>query len=201
MSRISKSHIAVLLAIGAIVPMQSLGPRPGLAETVGNGVANGFAATAISDPAAGPAGTTAIGGIAIGPDSSARTHIPARVLLRSRIADMVTLPLVSHQELPTTSPLQSASSARPPPSTVRRLAAIPMLSGAAASPQALVRPLTASSRSPLGTAPSLLTQRSRSAVRRTRAVAVRLPWDKAPRRPAVARLRPVLRPTPRETTP
>ena len=74
MSRISKSHIAVLLAIGAIVPMQSLGPRLGLAETVGNGVANGFAATAISDPAAGPAGTTAIGGIAIGPDSSARTQ-------------------------------------------------------------------------------------------------------------------------------
>jgi hypothetical protein len=74
MSRMFRSHIAVLLAIGAIVPMQSLGLRPGLAETLGNGVANGFAAIAISDSAAGPAGTTAVGGIAIGPDSLARTQ-------------------------------------------------------------------------------------------------------------------------------
>jgi hypothetical protein len=74
MPRMSKSHIAMLLAIGAIVPMQSLALRPGLAETLGNGQAPRFAAIAISDSAAGPAGTTAVGGIAIGPDSSARTQ-------------------------------------------------------------------------------------------------------------------------------
>ena len=35
MSRLSKSHIAVLLAIGAIIPMQLLDSRPGRAETLG----------------------------------------------------------------------------------------------------------------------------------------------------------------------
>jgi hypothetical protein len=49
MSRISRSHIAVLLAIGAIVPMPSLVSRPGLAETLGNANAPGLAAIAISD--------------------------------------------------------------------------------------------------------------------------------------------------------
>jgi hypothetical protein len=74
MPRMSTSHIAMLLAIGAIVPMQSLALRPGLAETLGNGQAPGFAAIAISDSAAGAAGAIAVGGIAIGPDSSARTQ-------------------------------------------------------------------------------------------------------------------------------
>src|SRR5262245_35445332 len=73
MSRMSTSHIAVLLAIGAVVPMQLLNPRPGLAETVGNGQAEGFAAVAISDSAAGFATTAAIGGIAIGPEAEAFT--------------------------------------------------------------------------------------------------------------------------------
>jgi hypothetical protein len=68
MSRMSISHIAMLLAIGAIVSMQSLAPRPGLAETLGNGNADGFAAIGISDSDAGSARATAIGGIAIGPD-------------------------------------------------------------------------------------------------------------------------------------
>jgi hypothetical protein len=36
MTYVSRSHVAVLLAIGAIVPMQSLVSRPGLAETLGN---------------------------------------------------------------------------------------------------------------------------------------------------------------------
>ena len=39
MSRMSANHIAVLLAIGAIVPMQLLESRPGFAETLGNGAA------------------------------------------------------------------------------------------------------------------------------------------------------------------
>jgi hypothetical protein len=69
MSRLSTSRIAVLLAIGAIVPMQSFVSRPGLAETLGNGEAKGFAAIGISDSDAGAATATAIGGIAIGPDS------------------------------------------------------------------------------------------------------------------------------------
>src|SRR5262249_27087503 len=74
MSRMSANHIAVLLAIGAIVPMQLLESRPGFAETLGNGAANGFAAIAISDSAAGFATTAAIGGIAIGPDAHAFTQ-------------------------------------------------------------------------------------------------------------------------------
>src|SRR2546430_15024663 len=74
MSRISTSHIAVLLAIGAIVPMQSFVSRLGLAETLGNGEAKGFAAIGISDSDAGAATATAIGGIAIGPDSQAFTQ-------------------------------------------------------------------------------------------------------------------------------
>jgi hypothetical protein len=74
MSRMSTSHIAVLLAVGSIVPMQLLNPRPGLAETLGNGAANGFAAIAISDSAAGFATTAAVGGIAIGPDAHAFTQ-------------------------------------------------------------------------------------------------------------------------------
>src|SRR6516225_5864119 len=73
MSRMSTSHIAVLLAIGAIVPMQFLVSRPGLAETLGNGFADGFAAIGISDSDAGGARASAIGGIAIGPDSFATT--------------------------------------------------------------------------------------------------------------------------------
>jgi trimeric autotransporter adhesin len=73
MSRMSISHIAMLLAIGAIVPMQSLAPRPGLAETLDNGNADGFAAIGISDSDAGSARATAIGGIAIGPESFALT--------------------------------------------------------------------------------------------------------------------------------
>ena len=74
MSRMSTSHIAVLLAIGAIVPMQSFVSRPGLAETLGNAEAKGFAAIGISDSHAGPAHATAIGGIAVGPDSQAFTQ-------------------------------------------------------------------------------------------------------------------------------
>jgi hypothetical protein len=71
MSRISKSHIAVLLAIGAIVPMQSLVSRPGLAETLGNGSALGLAAVAISDSAGPGAGAGAVNGIAIGVQATA----------------------------------------------------------------------------------------------------------------------------------
>src|SRR5262245_13614162 len=74
MPRISGSHVAVLLAIGAIVPMQVLVSRPGLAETLGNAEAKGFAAIGVSDSDAGPARATAIGGIAIGPDSTAFTQ-------------------------------------------------------------------------------------------------------------------------------
>jgi hypothetical protein len=69
----SRNHIAVLLAIGATVPMQSLAPRPGLAETLGNGEADGFAAIGISDSDALGARATAIGGIAIGSESFALT--------------------------------------------------------------------------------------------------------------------------------
>jgi hypothetical protein len=73
MSHMSRNHIAVLLAIGATVPMQSLAPRPGLAETLGNGEADGFAAIGISDSDALGARATAIGGIAIGSESFALT--------------------------------------------------------------------------------------------------------------------------------
>src|SRR5262249_3379572 len=74
MSGMSVNHIAVLLAIGAIVPMQSFVSRPGLAETLGNGEAKGFAAIGISDSDAGAAHATAIGGIAVGPDAQAFTQ-------------------------------------------------------------------------------------------------------------------------------
>jgi hypothetical protein len=73
MLRMSTSHIAVLLAIGAIVPMQVVVSRPGLAETLGNADALGFAAMGISDSDAGPAHASAIGGIAVGPDAQAFT--------------------------------------------------------------------------------------------------------------------------------
>jgi hypothetical protein len=74
MSRMSANRIAVMLAIGAIVPVLFLVSRPGLAETLGNGEAKGFAAVGISDSDAGAATATAIGGIAIGPDSQAFTQ-------------------------------------------------------------------------------------------------------------------------------
>src|SRR4029434_221142 len=73
MSHMSRNHIAVLLAIGATVPMQSLAPRPGLAETLGNGEADGVAALGISDCDGLGARATAIGGIAIGSESFALT--------------------------------------------------------------------------------------------------------------------------------
>jgi hypothetical protein len=73
MSRISRNCIAVLFAVGTLVLMHSLAPKPGLAETLGNGDAKGFAAIGISDSDAGAAIAIAIGGIAIGPDSNAFT--------------------------------------------------------------------------------------------------------------------------------
>jgi hypothetical protein len=73
MSRISKSQVAVLLAIGAIAPMQLLDSRAGLAETLGNGVALGLASIAASDGSGPPATTVAVDGIAIGASAAATT--------------------------------------------------------------------------------------------------------------------------------
>jgi len=71
MSRISQSYIAMLFAIGTIVPMQLLDSRRGLTETLGNGSALGLAAVAISDSAGPGAGAGAVNGIAIGVQATA----------------------------------------------------------------------------------------------------------------------------------
>jgi hypothetical protein len=212
MSRMSISHIAMLLAIGAIVPMQSLAPRPGLAETLGNGNADGFAAIGISDSDAGSARATAIGGIAIGPESFALTkdathpcaggsdatdcgHGNIAIGISSQATNdfAVAVGFVSRAG--------GLSSSAYGPNSARLLAPMQMLLETAASPPAAVRPPTDSSRSQLDSARPPLTQRLPSAVRRTRGPTIRLPWDKAARRPARVRLRPVHRRTPRETSP
>jgi|SRR5215472_7840828 len=73
MSRLSGSHIAVPFVIGVIVPIQSMDSKPTLAETVGNGAANGLAAIGISDSAAPFATAAAVNGIAIGTEAEAFT--------------------------------------------------------------------------------------------------------------------------------
>src|SRR5262249_39334893 len=73
MSRLSGSHIAVPFVMGVIVPIQSMDSKPRLADTVGNGAANGLAAIGISDSAAPFATAAAVNGIAIGTEAEAFT--------------------------------------------------------------------------------------------------------------------------------
>ena len=204
MSRMSTSHIAVLLAIGAIVPMQFLESRPGLAETLGNADAKGFAAIGISDSDAGAATATAIGGIAVGPDAQAFTQDAAHPCAGGSHAidcGHGNIAMGSRRERPATSPSRSANSARPAASIARRLAPMQMRLGPAASPPATPQPPAELFRSPSGPTRPRPAARLPSAVRRVRAPAIPSPWDRAAPRPAGVRLRPVPRPTPPETIP
>src|SRR5262245_8274502 len=195
----STSHIGGLLAIGAIVPMQFLGSRRGLAETLGNGQAPGFAAIGISDSDAGAAHASAIGGIAIGPDSFAQTADATHPCVTggSHATDCGKGNIAIGTSSETTNDFAAAAASSPMPaaSTLRPLAPTPWRAARTARLSAMVQ-------TPWATAAQLMVSTARQAGLTVRpSEGWQMPWGAAALLSAPRRLPTATSPLPSALSP